>query len=285
VVAFANVLASSEWKVIRDKRVMLLESERVSFCLKEDRQFVFPSYRTSYQTWYLCFLKMAWKTSLVTVCLAAAIGYTLHVNHARSGASAVGKSRMKAIYHKQFGPVDDVLEMAEFPLPSYRSWEVLVEVHAASLNPVDYKIIEGAFFIIGFLLPYRPGFDFSGKVLAVGEDCKHIKVGDIVHGMTWVHKTGSLAEYLAVDESAINVVPAGLNSEQAAAMPLVAHTSYSSLVTMGGLHKGKGQRVLVLGGSSSTGIMALQLVSTEIKVFALSCVFLVRSVNPPVPLT
>lgn len=102
-----------------------------------------------------------------------------------------------------------------------------------------------------------------GTVRAVGKDVKAIKVGDKIHGMTWVHKTGSLSEYLAIDESAVNVVPKELTPQEAAALPLVAHTSYSSLVTMGGLRPGKKQKVLVLGGSSATGMMALQLVSQK----------------------
>jgi alcohol dehydrogenase len=150
--------------------------------------------------------------------------------------------------------------MVEVPVPTYRSWEVLVEVHAASLNPVDYKIIEGAFSLLDFALNHRPGFDFSGKVLAVGESVTSIQVGDVVHGMTWVHKTGSLAEYLAIDESAINVVPGSVSIQEAAALPLVGLTSFASLVTLGGLRQGKDQRVLVRGGSSATGMMALQLV-------------------------
>jgi NADPH:quinone reductase-like Zn-dependent oxidoreductase len=191
--------------------------------------------------------------------LAVAIGYGLHLNQSLDGAAVVGKPMMHAIHHAKYGEPADVLEMIDAPVPSYRSWEVLVEVQAASINPVDYKIIQGAFFIIDFLLTRRPGFDFSGKVLAVGKDCTSIKVGDTVHGMTWVHKTGSLAEYLAIDESAINVIPDAITAQEAAALPLVAHTSYSSLVTMGGLRKGSNQRVLVLGGSSATGMMALQL--------------------------
>ena len=103
------------------------------------------------------------------------------------------------------------------------------------------------------------GFDVSGKVIAVGKDCKHIKVGDTVHGMSWVWKTGSLAEYMAIDESAINVVPEGMTEHEAAALPLVGHTSFSSLVTIGGLQTHGKQRVLILGGSSATGMMAIQL--------------------------
>jgi NADPH:quinone reductase-like Zn-dependent oxidoreductase len=193
------------------------------------------------------------------VLLAVAFGYGIQLNQSEPGSSAVGKQTMRTIHYTEYGEPSDVLSMIEVPVPTYRSWEVLVEVHAASINPVDYKLIQGAFFLIDFILTHRPGFDVSGKVIAVGKDCKHIKVGDTVHGMSWVWKTGSLAEYMSIDESAINVVPKGMTEQEAAALPLVGHTSFSSLVTMGGLrHHGK-QRVLVLGGSSATGMMAIQL--------------------------
>ena len=183
--------------------------------------------------------------------LMAAVGFGIqHVNQAIDGAGVVGKTNMQAVIFAKNGAPSDVLEMVSAPVPAYRSWEVLVEVQAASLNPVDYKIIEGAFSLFDFGLNHRPGFDFSGKVLAVGDGVKNIRVGDLVHGMTWVHKTGSLAEYLAIDESAINVVPDGMSLQEAAALPLVALTSFSSMVTLGGLTQGKAQRVLVLGGSS-----------------------------------
>lgn len=196
--------------------------------------------------------------ALLAVC-AVAIGYLVRFNQAQDSSAALGKYTMRAVHHAEYGAVSDVLRMSDVPVPTYRSWEVVVEVNAASINPADYKIVEGAFFLIDFLLPHRPGFDFSGIVRAVGKDCTRIRVGDNVHGMAWVHKTGTLAEYLAVDESAVNAVPRGMSSQEAAAMPLVAHTSFSALVTIGGLRRGENQRVLVLGGSSATGMMALQI--------------------------
>mmetsp|Transcript_2127 Transcript_2127/g.5243 ORF Transcript_2127/g.5243 Transcript_2127/m.5243 type:complete len:392 (-) Transcript_2127:223-1398(-) len=207
------------------------------------------------------FLNIQWAAtwSCLLLCLAIMIGLGAHLNQAVHGSDIVGKKTMRAIHFARYGEPKDVLQMEEVGVPSYRSWEVLVEVQAASINPVDYKLVHGAFFLIDPLLTHRPGFDVCGKVLAVGGQVKRIKVGDIVHGMTWVHKTGSLAEYLVIDESAINVVPKGVTLQEAAALPLVGHTSYSSLVVMGGLKKDGQQRVLVLGGSSATGMMAVQL--------------------------
>jgi NADPH:quinone reductase-like Zn-dependent oxidoreductase len=198
---------------------------------------------------------------LISIIVVGLLGIGIKlVNQSEDGAVVVGKEKMHAMHFEKYGTPSEVLLKSELPIPYYRSWEVLVEVHAASLNPVDYKIIDGVFYLIDFALTHIPGFDFSGRVIAVGKDVKSIKVGDIVHGMTWVHKTGSLAEYLAIDESAINIVPDSISSQEAAALPLVTHTSYASLVTLGGLAMGKQQRVLVLGGGSATGMMAVQLV-------------------------
>jgi len=150
--------------------------------------------------------------------------------------------------------------MAEVPVPWIGPNEVLVEVHAAALNPVDYKMIQGNFFMLGPLHPKVPGFDFSGTVLAVGSNCRRIKPGDHVHGMTWFYKTGSLAEYLAVDEEAVAVPhpkSRHLSHVEAAAVPLVSLTSYSSLVNLAGIKAGS--NVLVLGGSSATGQAAIQI--------------------------
>ena len=196
---------------------------------------------------------------LVFVLVVAVIGLiTHHVNKSLDGAAAVGVKTMQAITFKRYGTPDDVLEIVDLPIPNYHSWEVLVEVYTASINPADYKIIEGAFYLIDNVLNHRVGFDFCGKVVAVGLDVQGFNVGDVVHGMAWIHKTGSLAEYIATDESAINVIPSNMSIQEAAGLPLVAHTSYSSLVTLGKVDEKS--RVLILGGSSATGLMALQLV-------------------------
>merc|ERR1719502_364845 len=105
-----------------------------------------------------------------------------------------------------YGDPGKVLHLVDRPVPSFKANEVLVEVHAAALNPADYKMIQGNFYLIDPLMsrpPQAPGFDFAGKVIAVGASCRNVHVGDMVHGMTWFHKTGSLAEYLAVPVSAL----------------------------------------------------------------------------------
>ena len=78
-----------------------------------------------------------------------------------------------------------------------------------------------------------------------------------MHGMTPVFATGTLSEFIAVSEQFVSVVPASTSDQHAAALPLVSLTSYNSLVTVGGLKLGS--RVLILGGSSATGMMAVQI--------------------------
>jgi len=185
--------------------------------------------------------------------VAITVGYVLHANKTTKWPD---RNTMKTAFYHVYGAPDEVLQILDIAVPSIRRHEVLVEVHAASINPVDWKMMQGYFFLVDFLLTLRPGFDLSGKVVAAGTGCQRINVGDTVHGMTWFHKTGSLAEFVAIDESAVHVVPPNIQPEEAAALPLVSLTSYTSLVTVGGLRKGT--RVLVLGGSSATGMMALQ---------------------------
>ena len=94
-------------------------------------------------------------------------------------------------------------------------------------------------------------------MVATGSHCNRLKVGDYVHGMTPIYKTGTLSEFIAISESVANLIPDSISPQHAAALPLVSLTSYNSLVTVGRLKSGS--RVLILGGSSATGIMAVQI--------------------------
>eukprot|EP00310_Coccolithus_braarudii_P006965 CAMPEP_0183362562 /NCGR_PEP_ID=MMETSP0164_2-20130417/70118_1 /TAXON_ID=221442 /ORGANISM="Coccolithus pelagicus ssp braarudi, Strain PLY182g" /LENGTH=80 /DNA_ID=CAMNT_0025537457 /DNA_START=39 /DNA_END=278 /DNA_ORIENTATION=+ len=79
---------------------------------------------------------------------------------------------MAAAYYASYGPPDAALQMIETHIPAIRKGEVLVEVSAASINPADYKMMGGFFFLVDFLLTHSPGFDVSGKVVAVGTGCQ-----------------------------------------------------------------------------------------------------------------
>eukprot|EP00750_Incisomonas_marina_P013059 INCI17215.1.p2 GENE.INCI17215.1~~INCI17215.1.p2 ORF type:complete len:390 (-),score=68.52 INCI17215.1:1721-2890(-) len=175
------------------------------------------------------------------------------------GSDVVGRETMRAVHFSQYGNPADVLEMlSDAPIPSYGQHQILVEVHAAALNPADYKIIQGNFGIIDPLLTHRPGFDFAGRVVAVGSLVTKFKPGDLVHGMTWIYQTGTLSEYVVVDERTPALKPPNLSFAQAAAVPLVAHTSYYIARFLN-----EGARVLVLGGGSATGMAAIQVAKAE----------------------
>ncbi|KAF4028601.1 Zinc-binding dehydrogenase [Phytophthora infestans] len=139
--------------------------------------------------------------------------------------------------------------------------EVKIKVFSASLNPIDYKIGLYASMILSTMAspehPYRVGHDLSGKVVEVGSDVKDYKVGDEVFAMPWLDATGTFAEYINVDTKRVAHKPSNMTFNEAAGVPLAGQTSWQGLVTYGKLQKG--QRVLILGGSSGTGLFAIQI--------------------------
>jgi NADPH:quinone reductase-like Zn-dependent oxidoreductase len=141
---------------------------------------------------------------------------------------------------------------------------VLVQVHSAAINPVDWKIIMGylkGMFPFNSSSPEAPataGLDFAGVIVDVGSDVTEWKVGDAVFAKsTFTPHGATFAEYAAVDQALLARKPTSLSFEEAAAIPLVGLTSYQALFDHGELVKG--QKVLVIGGSGGTGIAAIQL--------------------------
>jgi NADPH:quinone reductase-like Zn-dependent oxidoreductase len=139
--------------------------------------------------------------------------------------------------------------------------QVCIKVLSAGVNPLDYKLV-----IVGpFLLPVpaskenpiRAGFDVAGVVERVGADVSDFKVGDAVFAMAGFECFGTFAEYVNVDAKYVVSKPESLSFDEAAAVPLTALTSFQALFTHGKLSAG--QRVLILGGSSATGIFAIQM--------------------------
>ncbi|KAE9131730.1 hypothetical protein PF007_g4012 [Phytophthora fragariae] len=105
--------------------------------------------------------------------------------------------------------------------------------------------------------PYRVRHDLAGKVVEVGSDVKDYQVGDEVYAMLWFDATGTFAEYLNVDTKRVALKPSNMSLNEAAGVPLAGQTSWQALVTYGKLQEG--QRVLILGGSSGTGLFAIQI--------------------------
>ncbi|TMW60967.1 hypothetical protein Poli38472_001009 [Pythium oligandrum] len=138
---------------------------------------------------------------------------------------------------------------------------VRIKVHSAATNPVDYKLIEVGehFFSTGPTPenPMRLGFDVAGIVVEIGEDVKDLAIGSEVFGSASLGSTGSFAEYIDVDVTTLARKPTNMTFDQAAGAPGVGATSYDALANYGKLKSG--QRVLILGGSSATGLFGIQI--------------------------
>jgi NADPH:quinone reductase-like Zn-dependent oxidoreductase len=166
---------------------------------------------------------------------------------------------MKAIVHRCYGP-PEVLKFEDIAKPTPAPDEVLVKVHAASVNPLDWHYMRGTPYIVrldsGFGKPENPrlGVDFAGTVEAVGTNVKRFKPGDEVFG----GKFGSFAEYVSVrEERAVVLKPANLTFEQAASVPIAAITALQGLRDKGKIQPG--QKVLINGASGGVGTFAVQI--------------------------
>ena len=164
---------------------------------------------------------------------------------------------MKALILKRYGGAD-ALAFADIPRPSIKPDEMLVQVHAAGLNPIDYMIPKGVFKpILKFRLPATMGSDVAGIVVEVGSRVSRFKVGDAVFASLFDLGMGTLAEYAAVPEFAAAHKPANLDFVQAASVPMVALTSWQVLTERAQVKPG--QKVFVPAGSGGIGTMAIQL--------------------------
>ena len=153
----------------------------------------------------------------------------------------------------------------EHPIPQPKAGQVVVKVAAAASNPVDYKVAEGNLAMaIKLSLPKVTGGDFAGTIHSIpdGVDAGGLKVGDRVAGFNdlGTHKdVGSFAEYTTVNVKNLAKLPPSMSFEEGAALPLTGNTSYQALTEKLGLKKDAGQKLLVLGGSTATGMLALQM--------------------------
>lgn len=162
---------------------------------------------------------------------------------------------MKAAYISRYGNIDHV-QFDEQPKPSLTEDAVLVKVHAASINPLDLRVLEGEFkAILPVKFPFILGNDFAGTVVEVGSKVTQFKAGDEVYAKTDLN--GAFAEYTVVQQSSLALKPQNISMEQAAALPLVALTSWQALVEIAKVKAG--QKVLIHAGSGGVGSIAIQL--------------------------
>ncbi|MBP1609920.1 MAG: alcohol dehydrogenase [Acidobacteria bacterium] len=169
---------------------------------------------------------------------------------------------MKAIVYTKYG-TPDVLHLKDVEKPAPRENEVLVKVHATSINAADWHLLTADIFLVrlqmGLLKPKNTilGCDIAGQVEAVGSDVKQFKPGDAVFGEVLLNNYGGFAEYVTAPESVLALKPANLSFDEAAAVPLAAKTALQGLRDLGQIQPG--QKVLINGASGGVGTFAVQI--------------------------
>ncbi|MEH7367820.1 NADP-dependent oxidoreductase, partial [Priestia megaterium] len=163
---------------------------------------------------------------------------------------------MRAMVIDRYGKVP--MHLAEMPTPEIGEYEVLAEIHAASINPIDFKIRDGKVkLLVKYKMPLILGNDFSGVVVKVGAKVTRFKAGDEIYARPRKSKIGTFAEYIAIHEDDIALKPKNLSFEEAASIPLVGLTSYQALTDI--LQLKKGQKILIQAGAGGVGTFAIQL--------------------------
>lgn len=189
--------------------------------------------------------------------LAFALGRTAPCGP--SPAVAQGATPMKAVVRRCYGP-PDVLQVEDVEKPMPGDDQLLVKVHAASVNPADWHMVRGEPYLMrldaGFGRPRNPrvGIDYAGTVEAVGRNVTRFRPGDEVFGGS----LGALAEYIAVREKGnLAAKPAGVSFEQAAGVNVGGLTALQTLRDRAGIQPG--QKVLINGASGGVGTFAVQI--------------------------
>jgi NADPH:quinone reductase-like Zn-dependent oxidoreductase len=163
---------------------------------------------------------------------------------------------MKAILYRRYGP-PEVLEYTDVPEPQVRVDQILVKVHATSVNPVDWKFRNGKPRIPFLKFPRIPGSDIAGVVVQVGISAGRFKPGEAVIAMLSPFSGGGCAEYAAVPVRRAAAKPQNLTFEEAAAVPIAALTALQALRDLGKIRRD--HRVLINGASGGVGSFAIQI--------------------------
>jgi NADPH:quinone reductase-like Zn-dependent oxidoreductase len=169
---------------------------------------------------------------------------------------------MKAIVYTKYGP-PDVLQYKDIEKPVPKDNQVLVKIHAASLNAADWHLLRADPFIArlfsGLLKPKHKilGADIAGVVEAVGAGVKEFKPGDSVFGDMFSSGLGGLAEYVCANEEALALKPSNISFEEAAAVPVAGGTALQGIRGAG--HAQPGKKVLINGASGGVGTFAVQI--------------------------
>ncbi|WP_099974159.1 NADP-dependent oxidoreductase [Lactobacillus terrae] len=163
---------------------------------------------------------------------------------------------MKAVVINEYGSRDQ-LKMTDIEIPDIANDEVLVEVKATSINPIDWKLREGYLSeMIPLDFPIILGWDVSGVITRIGSDVTNFKVGDKILARPDLTNRGTYAQYTAVKEDKLALLPDNVSFEEGAALPLAGLTAWQGIYDE--LDVQPGQKVLIQGGAGGVGIIAIQ---------------------------
>ncbi|MEQ8547593.1 MAG: NADP-dependent oxidoreductase [Cyclobacteriaceae bacterium] len=163
---------------------------------------------------------------------------------------------MKALQIVKYGNLKDSLAIGEIEKPSMKPNDILVAVKASSLNPIDYKIVDGKLKdMLTLNLPVTIGYDLSGLVTEIGADVTDFAIGDEVYSRVPQEQMGTVTAYVAVSSEMVAKKPTSISFEEAAGLPLIGLTAIQALGRVG---MKKGDRVLIHAGSGGVGSFAIQ---------------------------
>jgi NADPH:quinone reductase-like Zn-dependent oxidoreductase len=150
------------------------------------------------------------------------------------------------------------VEITQIEKPELKDDSVLIEVHAASLNPID-NILRAGYMkeMIPLSFPFVMGYDVSGEVVGVGKGVRSVKVGDAVFARPNQDDAGAIAEFARIKEDELAIKPANVSHTDAASVPLAGLTAWQALVTKGNIKQG--DKVLIHAGSGGVGTYAIQI--------------------------
>ena len=164
---------------------------------------------------------------------------------------------MKAFIVKRYGKKEK-LHFTDVNEPTVNENEVLVQINATAINPLDTLIKNGDFkLFLPYKVPFVNGHDMAGVVTKVGSKVTKFEIGDEDYSRPSDFKIGSFAEYISVNENDLALKPKNLSMEEASSIPLVGLTSWQALIEIARLKKG--QKVFIQAGSGGVGTFAIQL--------------------------
>ncbi|MEW5848157.1 MAG: NADP-dependent oxidoreductase [Myxococcota bacterium] len=164
---------------------------------------------------------------------------------------------MKAFGISRYGG-NDLVQAMELPRPQPGPEDVLIEVHAASVNPVDFKIRDGgARVLLPYAFPLVLGNDLSGVIVDVGSEVRAYRPGEEVYVRLDKRRIGAFAEFVLARQQDVALKPRNLSHQEAASIPLVGLTAWQALVDLGSVTRG--HHVLIHAGSGGLGTFAIQL--------------------------